>query len=295
VVELLNTLVRSLETGAIYAVIAVGLTLTIGATQLFNFAHGESVMLGAMLGVILWTSVGIPVVLAAGLAIAAAALFGALTDVVAVRPLGREAHTTAIVSTLAVSLLLSAVFTQVLSGADATGSRAFPEFLPWRSPVDAGGVVLTPRRIFPIVVLVVVLVGVRWFMRSTNYGRSLGALADDREAAAMRGLPVRSLQTLAFAVGAGIAAIAGFAAGPVTQASVTMGAALTIKGFAAAAIGGMPKISGAVAGGLALGAIEQFTVGYLDTRLQDPIVLVALVALLYVRPQGLLGQKFRVV
>jgi branched-chain amino acid transport system permease protein len=248
-----------------------------------------------MLGVILWTSVGIPVVLAAALAIGAAALFGALTDVVAVRPLGRDAHTTAIVSTLAVSLLVSAVFTQVLSGADATGSRAFPEFLPWRSPVDAGGVVLTPRRIFPIVVLVVVLVAVRWFMRSTNYGRSLGALADDREAAAMRGLPVRSLQTLAFAVGAAIAATAGFAAGPVTQASVTMGAALTIKGFAAAAIGGMPKISGAVAGGFALGAIEQFTVGYLDTRLQDPIVLLALVALLYVRPQGLLGQKYRVV
>jgi branched-chain amino acid transport system permease protein len=296
VIDFVNVALRAVQTGAIYASIAVGLNLTIGATQVFNFAHGESVMIGAMVGVILWTSFGVPVVLAAALAIGLAAVVGAATDVVAVRPLGRNAHATAIVSTLAVALLITGIFTEaVVTGADGVDARAFPTFLPWTDTHSLGGVRITPERLFPIVALGLVLLVVRWFVRSTSYGRSLGALADDREGAQMRGLPVRALQTLAFAMGAGLAAAAGFAAGPVTQASIGMGAALTIKGFVAAAVGGMPKLSGAVAGGLALGAVEQFTVGYLDSRLQDPIVLVALVALLYVRPQGLLGQSYRVV
>ncbi|MFC5752945.1 branched-chain amino acid ABC transporter permease [Actinomadura rugatobispora] len=295
-IELLNIVLRAVQTGAIYASIAVGLNLTIGATRIFNFAHGEAVMIGAMLGVILWSSAGLPVVLAAAVAVAAAALFGAVTDRVAVRPLGERAHTTAIVSTLAIALLLTSGFTEVIvQGSTGTDTRRFDSFLPWTETYSIGGVFITPDRLFPIVVLGLMLLFVRWFTKSTAPGRSLGALADDREAAAMRGIPVRSLQTMAFAVGAALAAIAGFAAGPVTQASVAMGAALTIKGFVAAAIGGMPRISGAVAGGMALGAVEQFTVGYLDTGLQDPIVLIALVALLYVRPQGILGQSYRVV
>jgi branched-chain amino acid transport system permease protein len=293
--ELLNIALRAIQIGAIYASIAVGLNLTIGSTQVFNFAHGESVMIGSMFGVIMWTSFGVPVVLAAGLAILLAAFVGAATDLVAVRPLGHNAHSTAIVSTLAVALLITAVFTEAVVRGDGFDARAFPTFLPWNETYEVGGVFITPERLFPIVSLGVILLFVRWFTRSTSYGRSLGALADNREAAALRGLPVRSLQTLAFAVGAALAAVAGFAAGPVTQASIGMGAALTIKGFVAAAIGGMPKISGAVAGGMALGAVEQFTVGYLDTRLQDPMVLIALVMLLYVRPQGILGQSYRVV
>lgn len=293
--EFLNVMLRAVQTGAIYATIAVGLNLTIGSTQVFNFAHGESVMIGAMFGVIMWTSFGVPVVLAAGAAILLAVVVGAATDLLAVRPLGHNAHTTAIVSTLAVALLVTAIFTEAVVQGDGFDARPFPAFLPWTETYDLGGVRITPQRLFPVVALGAVLLFVRWFTRSTSYGRSLGALADNREAARLRGLPVRSLQTLAFALGAGIAAVAGFAAGPVLQASIGMGAALTIKGFVAAAIGGMPKISGAVAGGMALGAIEQFTVGYLDTRLQDPVVLVALVLLLYVRPQGILGESYRTV
>lgn len=295
-IDFLNIALRAIQTGAIYASVAVGLNLTIGATQVFNFAHGESVMIGAMVGVILWTSFGVPVVLAAVLAIGLAAVIGAATDLVAVRPLGTNAHATAIVSTLAVALLIAAVFHEaVATGSEGFDARAFPSFLPWSDTYSLGGVRITPERLFPLVALGLMLALVWWFTSSTSYGRSLGALADDRDAAAMRGLPVRSLQTLAFAIGAALAAGAGFAAGPVTQASIAMGPALTIKGFVAAAIGGMPRISGAVAGGLALGAVEQFTVGYLDTRLQDPIVLVALVVLLYVRPQGILGQSYRAV
>jgi branched-chain amino acid transport system permease protein len=280
VIEFLNISLRAVQVGAIYASIAVGLNLTIGATRIFNFAHGEAVMIGAMLGVIFWSSLGMPVLVAAGLA----------------RPLGDRAHTTAIVSTLAIALLLTSGFTElIVHGSSGTDTRRFAGFLPWTDTYSIGGVFVTPDRLFPIVALGAILLFVRWLTKSTSHGRALGALADDREAAAMRGIPVRSLQTMAFAVGAALAAVAGFAAGPVTQASIGMGAALTIKGFVAAAIGGMPKISGAVAGGMALGAVEQFTVGYLDTGLQDPIVLIALVALLYVRPQGILGQSYRVV
>jgi branched-chain amino acid transport system permease protein len=296
VIEFLNISLRAVQVGAIYASIAVGLNLTIGATRIFNFAHGEAVMIGAMLGVIFWSSLGMPVLVAAALAVAAAALFGAVTDLVAARPLGDRAHTTAIVSTLAIALLLTSGFTElIVHGSSGTDTRRFAGFLPWTDTYSIGGVFVTPDRLFPIVALGAILLFVRWLTKSTSHGRALGALADDREAAAMRGIPVRSLQTMAFAVGAALAAVAGFAAGPVTQASIGMGAALTIKGFVAAAIGGMPKISGAVAGGMALGAVEQFTVGYLDTGLQDPIVLIALVALLYVRPQGILGQSYRVV
>lgn len=293
-IEFINVCIRSIQTGAIYASVAVGLNLTIAWASVFNFAHGESVMIGAMLGVVLWISAGIPVVLAAALAIAAAALLGVFTDLIAVRPLGDRGHSTAIVSTLGIALLVSAAFTEgIVRGAGASDSRRFPDFLPWTDTIDVGGVILTPARMFPIVALALMLVGVQWFLTRTDYGRALGTLADDRGAAAMRGLPVKRLQTVALAIGGALAASAGFAAGPVTQASVAMGLPLTIKGFVAGAIGGMDRISGAVAGGLALGAIEQFTAAYLDTRLQDMVVLVALIALLYVRPQGLLGTAYR--
>jgi branched-chain amino acid transport system permease protein len=296
VTELANVLLRSAQTGAIYASVALGLSLTIGSTGIFNFAHGEAVMIGAMLGALLWTSAGVPVLAAAAIAIGAAAVLGILTDVLAVRPLGRHAHATAMVSTLAVALLVSALFTEaVVRGAGGSEVRHFPDFLPWTEVYDVGGVLVNPVRLFPIVSLVILVVVLRWWLGSTHYGRAISTLADDRDAAAMRGLPVRTLQTITLAVGAALAAAAGFAAGPITQASVSMGVPLTIKGFVAVAIGGMPRLSGAIAGGFALGAIEQFTAGYLDTRLQDPIILIAVVALLYVRPRGLLGQSFRAI
>lgn len=109
----------------------------------------------------------------------------------------------------------------------------------------------------------------------------------------MHGLPVAKISMVAFGIGGAIAGLAGFAAGPVTQASVGVGLALTLKGFIAAAIGGIPYISGALAGGAVLGIAEQYAVSYGDSQFQAPAALAVLLIVLMLRPQGLVGKEVR--
>jgi branched-chain amino acid transport system permease protein len=292
--DLANATIRGIQSGAIYGLVALGMTVILSATNVFNFAHGQMVMLGSVLGAVLLGSMGVPVVLALLATLVFVSALGALTEIVAVRPLKEHQDQTALVSTLAVAVLVASITTnRVVNGKEVSDTRPFPEFLPWKQTWHLGDIVLNPTRIFPVVVLALAVFGVWILMTRTNVGRALRALADDREAARMRGLPIGVLASAAFALGAGLGALAGFSSGPITQASVTGGIELTIAGFAAMALGGIGTTRGAVVGGLALGLVEQYTVTYLDSRLQLPIVLLVLVAMLYVRPAGLLGRELR--
>jgi branched-subunit amino acid ABC-type transport system permease component len=298
-IDFINATIRGVQIGAIYALVAVGLDITYATTNIFNFAHGEMVMVGAVFGVILWTSFGVPVGLALLGAVVFAALLGAFTERFAVRPVAHLRESAGwVLATFGVAIIVRQSFEiAVTRRPGSSDTRAFNGFLP--KPFDHvqhyGEILINPTRVLPVVVLVIVLVALFWFLRRTDAGRALGAVADDRDGALLRGLPVNKLSMLAFAMGAAIAALAGFVTGPILQASVTIGFGLTLKGFIAATIGGIPEIGGAAVGGIVLGLAEQYTVQYLDGRLQDPLILVLLLLVLTLRPQGILGRRARVV
>ncbi|MFC5950383.1 branched-chain amino acid ABC transporter permease [Pseudonocardia lutea] len=295
--DLIDTLVRGLQSGAIYALVAIGLNIVFATTNVFNFAHGELVMLGGVAGVLLWTSAGIPVVLALLGAVALAAVLGAVTDLVAVRPAVRsQAASVWVLSTFGFAIILQTVTTLVVTAEPGSPpSRPFPNFWPGPESFTVIGLTLSVPRLLMVPAALLVAGLLVWFLRSTETGRGLGAVADDREAAQMRGLPVGRLSLVAFAIGGAVAGLAGFLAGPVTQASVDVGLALTLKGFMAAAIGGIPHIGGALVGGLLLGVVEQAAVTYGDSQLQAPAALVVVLVILVLRPQGLVGRQVRVV
>ncbi len=198
-----------------------------------------------------------------------------------------------IISTLGVSIIIEAVTTllAVRHNSD-NGTRAFPDYVPWHA-ITIGKLLIIPQRaiLFPIALGVTALV---WLcFRYTFWGRGLSAMAFDREGAAMRGLPVGRLAVLAFAIGGTLAGFGGFVAGPITQASVTLGFGITLKGFIAATIGGIPELWGPLLGGVILGVAEQLTTVYWDASFTNLVALGLLLVVLLVRPNGIIGRQVR--
>jgi branched-chain amino acid transport system permease protein len=292
--DLLNSLLRGLQVGSVYAIVGLGLNVIFAATGVFNFAQGELVMVGGMLGVSLWVADGFPLGVALLLVVIVTSGIGALTEILAIRRLASQRDATLwMLSTLGVAIVVRSTATLL---ATRTGGefaqRNFPNYIK-AQPWHWGQLLVIPQRAFLIVVAVVLTsVTAVWF-RKARWGRGLLALAADREAAAMRGLPVGALAILAFAIGGLIAGLGGFLGGPVTQASTTLGFGLTLNAFIAATIGGIPNLWGPLLGGAVLGIGQELTAQYLDAELQTPISLGILLVVLALRPQGVLGRQVR--
>lgn len=292
--DLANALLRGLQIGSVYAIVGLGLNVIFAATGVFNFAQGELVMVGAMLGVSLWVASGFPIVVALVLVVLVTASIGALTEILAIRRLSTQRDATLwMLSTLGVAIIIrSAAGILATRTGDSNADRNFPNYIK-AGPWHLGDLLIVPQRVFMIVVAVAMTLVVWLWFRRTRYGRGLLAMAADREGAAMRGLPVGGLALLAFAVGGLIAGIGGFTGGPVTQASTGMGFGLTLNAFIAATIGGIPQLWGPLVGGAVLGIGQQLTAQYLGAELQTPISLAILLVVLAVRPNGVLGKELR--
>jgi branched-chain amino acid transport system permease protein len=294
--DLANAVVAGLTSGALYSLVAIGLVVVFACTNIFNFAHGEMVMMATYTSLILSQSFKVPLLLSFVLTIAAVAAVGALTERVAVRPSLRIRDASGwIIATFGAAVIIQSTFSLATTEPGQVAERLYPSYLPWDRAWRLGDVIFDPNRILILVVMLLVASGLSWFQRQTSYGRAMQAIADDREGAAARGIPVTRIAVLSFCIGAAVAAITGIVAGPVTQARVTVGLSLTLKGFVAATLGGIPSIGGAVVGGMLLGLVEQFTAQYTSGELVSPITLAVLLLVLGLRPTGLLGRRVRVV
>jgi branched-chain amino acid transport system permease protein len=291
--DLVNALIRGLQTGSIYAIVGLGLNVIFAATGVFNFAQGEMVMVGAMLGVTLWAATGLPLGVALVAVVLATAAIGALTEILAVRRLSNQRDATLwMLSTLGVAIIVRSAATLLATRHGGQADRSFPNYIKAK-PWHLGDVSIVPQRavLIPIAVVLTLAVWV-WFRRS-RWGRGLLAMAADREGAAMRGLPVGMLAIVAFGLGGAIAGFGGFVGGPITQASTEIGFGLTLSAFIAATIGGIPHLWGPLLGGAVLGIGQQLTATYLGAELQTPISLAILLVVLAARPQGVLGRQVR--
>lgn len=283
-----NITVGGLTNGAIYALLAMGYNVVFATTGILNFAHGELFMVGSMAGVFFFVSIGWPAAAAIVATVAVAAALGAFEERVAVRPATSKGHTAFgwVLSTLGFAIILRSGFALLMG----PNIRAFPTIFP-NERWDIGGVLISPTQVSLVVLAIVTAIGLNAFYARSLTGRALGAIAQDPEAASLRGIPVNRLSLVSFAISAGIAAMAGFFAAPLTAAYATIGFVFALKGFVAAAVGGIPDIRGALIGGLLLGVIEAFGVDLIGAGYRDMTVFAVLLIMLAVRPAGLFGRE----
>jgi branched-chain amino acid transport system permease protein len=285
--ELLQQLASGTATGCIYALVALGFILIFKATEVVNFAQGDLMMIGAFLGLTFVDTMHLPYWLGALLAIGVMAAFGAVLNLVLLRPLAGQGIFAVIMVTLGLSILLRA-------GASVIWG---PETVRFDSPfsrkvVHLGGVVLAQEHVAIILTTVVLVAALFAFFRFSRIGIAMQASSENALAAYYMGIPVKSVHTLTWALGAGIAAIAGIMLAPVAFVHVNMGF-LGLKAFPAAVLGGFGSIPGAIVGGILIGIVESLSVLYLPEGFNNVAAYALLLLFLMIRPQGLFGISVR--
>ena len=285
--ELLQQVASGTATGCIYALVALGFILIFKATEVVNFAQGDLMMVGAFLGLTFVDTMHLPYWLGALLAIAVMAGFGALLNIVLLRPLAGQGIFAVIMVTLGLSILLR-VGASVIWG---------PETVRFDSPfsrkvVHLGSVVLSQEHVAIILTTIVLVAALFLFFRFSRIGIAMQASSENALAAYYMGIPVKSVHTLTWALGAGIAAIAGIMLAPVAFVHVNMGF-LGLKAFPAAVLGGFGSIPGAIIGGIVIGIVESLAVLYLPEGFNNVAAYVLLLLVLMIRPQGLFGIAVR--
>jgi len=287
--EFLQHMANGLVLGFLYALVGIGLSMVYGILRMINFAHGEILMVGVFLALPV-SALGAPawVVLLSGLA--GATLMGLLVQWVIYRPLLKSPEVTLLVASLGVSLLLQNVVLMLTSPQPKRPAPA--PFLD--QPFRLGEIVLRNVDLAIIVVAIAATMATHLFLKYTRHGRALRALAQDMSAARMMGVNVPFMVMVCFLIGSALAGVAGvligYKYGHLTPLS---GFVPGLKGFVAAVIGGIGSFPGAVVGGLILGLLETFLVGYLPDALaqyRDAYVFLVLILVLLVKPSGLFGK-----
>jgi branched-chain amino acid transport system permease protein len=274
--------------GSVYALIAMGLSLTFWTTRTLNFGQGSLLMIAAV-GTVALISSGVPIGLsvAAGIVLAGAIMI--VTEWVAVRPIARSVGSMGwVVSTLGLGLFLQG-FVARFFGSQAI---AFPSVLfDSMDFVSVAGVQVSVQYLAILALALLLMVALEAFLRSTAWGRAVRAVAHDPEAASLAGIPVRRVVTLSFAASGILAGIAGVL---IAQTSGTVDPAfgfnLMVLGFVAAVFGGMGSTLGALLGGTALGVLEKLVGGYVSTAAEHGIAFAILMLVLAIRPEGLFGK-----
>jgi branched-chain amino acid transport system permease protein len=285
--ELLQFLFSGLTVGAVYALVALGFTIVYTASDVVNFAQGEFVMLGGMTTVFL-TALGLPLPLAAALAVAATTLAGLALYHLAIAPARGASTVTLIIITIGASIALRGlaqlVFDKQLHRLPAFSGDA---------PVSVLGATILPQSFWVMGGGVVTVVLLWAFINRTLVGKAVLATAGNRLAARLVGIDTGRIIGLSFALSAVIGAVAGILAAPITFTSYDIGTMLALKGFAAAMLGGMGSPVGAVAGGLLVGLIEALGAGYLSSTYKDAVAFIVILVVLLALPGGLFGHAAR--
>lgn len=287
--DILALLINGIVLGTIYAMVGIGLNIAYKPTNVFNLAQGEFVMLGAMLAWLFISGVGLPWILAAITVIALVGLFGMFEERVAVAPHFRAGshHHGWLTSTLAFSIIIINVADKVF-GADPQRVPAVPGTSV--SSVGVGSLTFNTHQIAVLVIAVASIFVLDWFYNRTMTGRAISAVSEDREGARLNGINPLHITMLSFGAGAAYCALAGILAAPLLLASTSLGLVLLVKGFMAMAVGGVGSNWGTLIGGLLIGCIESVGSLYLSAGTRQVLLLLVLLAVLLVRPQGIFGK-----
>jgi branched-chain amino acid transport system permease protein len=283
--ELLQFLVSGLTVGAVYALVALGFTLIYNASDVVNFAQGEFVMLGGMVTVFV-SAAGLPLPLAALVAILVAVAVGLLLHRLAIEPARGASAVTLIIITIGASIFLRGVAQIVFD----KRFHQLPAF-SGADPILVAGAAILPQSFWVLGGAVAVFVALFVFLERTLLGKAVLATAANRLAARLVGVDTGFVLALSFGLSAAIGAVAGILITPITLTSFDVGTLLALKGFAAAMLGGMGSPLGAVMGGLLLGLLESFAAGTISSAYKDAVAFLVILGVLFAMPQGLFGRR----
>jgi branched-chain amino acid transport system permease protein len=300
----IQQLINGITLGSVYALVALGYTMVYGIIGLINFAHGDVVMIGAMMVTMIATtlvgsdpSMSAFAVLGLGLLVSMPLCMavGWTAERVAYRPLRRAPRLAALITAIGVSIILQNVAMMVWG----RNYLNFPQV--WMPHIfDLGGARMSSLQITIVVTAAIIMGGLLAIVHKTRLGTAMRATAQNREVAGLMGVNINTVISAAFLIGSALAAVAGMMVTTYYGISqYTMGFMLGLKAFTAAVLGGIGNLMGAMAGGLLLGIIESLGAGYigdltggfLGSHYQDVFAFVVLVMMLIFRPSGLLGER----
>jgi branched-chain amino acid transport system permease protein len=291
-VELLSYLLQQtlngLQLGAVYALIALGYTMVYGVLRLINFAHGDIFMFGAFTAYYLISRWQVPLVLVFPITMVVTALLGFLIEKIAYKPLRKAPKISVLITAVGVSLFLEYFL--------SLNNLFTPNYIGFPRPFEVTGYDFDLFTITNIQVIIfsataLSLALLYALIYHTKYGRAMRALAHDREAASLMGVPVDGIISFTFITGAALAGLGGILfAFAYPQINVFMGIMPGIKSFIAAVLGGIGIIHGAVLGGLIIGLSEVFVSAFISSSLRDGFIFVILFLVLLLKPSGLFGK-----
>lgn len=280
----MEILIYGAVTSAIYAMLAVGFTLIFGVARVLNLAHGSFYALGAYGTYVLTSIVGLPLWLAALLAIAGVSVFGVVIEKVLIRPL-RYSQLGVLMITLAVSLVVE----QALFLIFGSEYRNVPAFIDTK--VSIGGVDVAGQRLLTLLVAVVAIGALYLFIQRTRLGSAILAISQDAEAAKYMGIPSDRIFSLVMAISAALAALAGVLAGPFLSVQPSMHLLPIVKAFAIVIVGGLGSIPGSILAALMLGYAETLVAYLISTSWTEIVSVLATLLTLVLRPAGIFGKR----
>ena len=285
----ISYLINGISLGSVYAIIALGYTMVYGIAKMLNFAHGDVIMVGGYVVLTIFSTMGMPPLLAVLAAIIFCTILGVTIERVAYRPLRNATSSLAVLITaIGVSYLLQNV-ALLIFGAD---TKSFTSVVTIPALVLADGqLIISGETIVTILACIVIMIGLTLFINKSKAGQAMLAVSEDKGAAQLMGINVNGTIALTFAIGSALAVVAAvLLCSAYPSLTPYTGAMPGIKAFVAAVFGGIGSIPGALIGGILLGVIEILGKAYISSQMADAIVFAVLIIVLLVKPTGILGK-----
>lgn len=287
----MQQMINGVSLGSMYALIAIGYTMVYGVLRLINFAHGDIMMVGAFLGYFCMAFLDLPFVVAALFAVIGAGLLGVLTDKIAYKPLRDAPKISLLITAIGVSFFLENLFNVLFGGVP----KAFPVPHFMENLIRIKGLVFSTSALLVPIITLVLLACILYVLYRTKYGMAIRALAFDIKTVSLMGIDSNKIISIIFALGSALAAVGGiFWALNYPAVDPMMGVLIGLKAFAAAVVGGIGSVVGAVLGGFIIGFTEVVVIAFYPELggYKDAFAFVFLILVLLFKPTGLMGQDF---
>jgi branched-chain amino acid transport system permease protein len=289
ILTFMQQMINGFSLGSMYALIAIGYTMVYGVLRLINFAHGDIMMVGAFLAYTFMAVFDLPFSITVLLAVTLSAGFGMFMDKIAYKPLREAPKISLLITAIGISFFLENAFTVFAGGVP----RAFPVPEYMENIFNVAGVTFSVASIMVPIVTLFLLIGILYVLYKTKYGMAIRALSFDIKTVNLMGIDANSIISLVFGLGSALAAVGGiFWAINYPSVEPMMGVLVGLKAFAAAVVGGIGSVSGAVVGGFIIGFTEVVVIAFFPELggYKDAFAFVFLILVLLFKPTGIMGQ-----
>lgn len=290
----IDLVIIGISVGMVYALVAIGISLIYSGLDIVHFAHGEIYMIGAFVGLTLFQRLDLGYVPTLLLAVVITGLIGAIIERVFYRRLTRAGGGYSfsgmgmIIAGFGMSIVLQNVAFLIW------GPKPFPFPVRFGPPLEIGNLALPMSYVWIITSAIVLMIGLHFLLRKTMIGLAMRAVAHNKDIAYLSGVNVPLMISMIFAIGCALGGAAGVLIGPINYVQVQMGLSILVKAFAAAVIGGFGSLPGAVIGGLIVGVVESLGAGFVSGTYKDVYAFILLIAVLMIKPSGILGIEAKV-